>query len=193
MDTVRQTIRFSWIEDEAALRRHARELIGMIDASVADDGMLGYAAPLSPAEEDALLAAWAGQMAAGIGHMVLLADDAGTCGMCYMRTNANANYRHIADLSKGYLMPRARGSGAARTLFRALAARARELGVALLTLDTRQGSHAEAVWTHFGFRTWGVLDDYSRAFGRSFRGAYMSQTVESLETTLARTADEDHT
>lgn len=188
MDTARAvTYRFDWIEDEHHLRRRAPDIIALVNASVDDDGMLGYAARLSSDEEAALIGTWSAQIAAGTGHVVLITDDDGVCGMTYMRTNANANYRHIADLSKGILAPRARGGGrATRAMFRAVHERGRELGIALFTLDTRAGSRAEAVWKHFGFTTWGVLDDYSRAFGQSHRGAYMSQTLESLGTTLAR-------
>lgn len=69
----------------------------------------------------------------------------------------------------------------------AFLSKCRELGVELVLLDVREGSAAEQVWKHMGFKVYGVLPDYSRVDGKSFAGVYMYMTTaEGLEVARKR-------
>lgn len=179
-------VEYIWVDDPDHLRLHGEAIIEMLNGSVQDDGMLGYGARLSDDEANGFLAFWQWQLENHSAHILFARDPLGPCAMAFMRTNSNSNYQHIADLSKGYVTPRARGGLVLLNLFSRVCARAKKLGVELLTLDTREGSRALAIWQHFGFESHGCLPDYSRFGGKSHIGHFMHQKVEKLVTFLSK-------
>lgn len=100
--------------------------------------------------------------------------------MCVLSTNAMPNCRHIAEVSKAYLVPRVRGTLAVFEMANAVCEQADQLGTDILTIDVRENSKAHRVWQQMGFTTYGVLSDYSRIKGRRFRGHYMWNSVAGL-------------
>lgn len=176
------TLRWSWPAD---LARWEEDLGEMLAASVADDGILGYAAELTPGERKGFVDSLAREVAHGSCHVLLGEDAEGAAAMCVMKTNSMPNCRHIAEVSKAYLRPRVRGTGAVYYLAEAVSAQAAKLGVELLTIDVREDSKAHQVWSKIGFTTFGILDDYARVGGRSHRGHYMRQSTSDLAATIA--------
>lgn len=152
----------------------------MLRASAADDGILGYGAEVTAADSDAFAADLERGVQEGSTHVLLGADATGTFAMCVVRPSAMVNCRHLAEVSKAYLDPRVRGTGAVVDLVAAVAARLAEIGVERLQIDVREDSHAHRVWSGFGFESFGVLEDYSRYGGVSHRGHYMTVTVADL-------------
>ncbi|WP_261803311.1 hypothetical protein [Variovorax sp. PAMC26660] len=171
---------YDWIGSPSDMKRDGAAILEMLDASVRDDGMLGYSTRLSREEADAFLAFWEWQLQNKAASILLARDEAGVCAMTFMRINQNRNYMHIADLSKGYITPRMRGTALLSNLLLKICEKAKTLNIELLTLDTRENSRAFKVWTHFGFKSHGVLQDYSRSGGRSHVGHFMNQRVEDL-------------
>lgn len=100
--------------------------------------------------------------------------------MVVLAPNGSPNNKHIADMSKGMIDHEFRGSGVLQDSFRSIIARAKALGVELLTLDVRDGTPARQVWLKLGFEDYGMLDDYARVDGEVFAGFYMKQKVVDL-------------
>lgn len=173
--------RWTWPRD---LRPYATDLAALLEASAVDDGILGYADP-SAAQSRGFATGLVRAVDEGAGHVLLGSDEEGIIAMCVMTPNLMPNCRHIAEVSKAFLLPRVRGTRALLELTVQVCAKAREVGVELFTIDVREGAKAHRVWQHLGFRTYGVLEDYARVDGRTFRGHYMSITVDELEAYVA--------
>jgi L-amino acid N-acyltransferase YncA len=173
---------WAWPADVSA---HAADLVAMLAASTADDGILGYAQVLTERQGESFVKGLAAMVAEGSGYLLLGSDAQGVFGMCVVKTSSMPNCRHIADVSKAYLAPRLRGTPAVLELAAAVCARSAAAGVEVLTIDVREGTKAHRVWTHLGFTTYGILDDYSRIGEQSFRGHYMRHSVAELGATLA--------
>jgi len=120
-------------------------------------------------------------LAGKIRLMTMNVEGVGIIGLCNFRRNLNPNNGHIADLAKGMIDPRFRGAGVLPGAFLEICGQCRKDGVDMVTLDVRDESDAERIWSRFGFTTYGVLPDYSRANGRSYRGFFMYQSVADLE------------
>lgn len=177
-----------WIEQAQDVRRVEGSILRLFNESTLEEGMIGYAEPLTAEESAELVDGMQRAIARGHGRLLLVTDSAGPCGIAFMETNAAHNSRHIATIKRGYISPRARGGGLLARALMAIVEMARSLGVEQLALDTRDGSRANQIWSHLGFQTWGVMPDYSRHKGVTYRGCYMSQSVDALEKHVARKA-----
>ena len=54
----------------------------------------------------------------------------------------------------------------------------------MICLDVRAGTHAAIWWQHFGFKQYGLLQDYSRVGDMRYQGLYLTQTTEELKQRL---------
>ncbi|WP_143179699.1 N-acetyltransferase [Streptomyces yunnanensis] len=181
MNAMTAELRWHWAAD---LHDHSKDVAGMLAASVADEGILGYAAQPT---EDQLIGFVDGLkelQAKGTGHVLIGEDAEGTVAMCVLKTRSMPNSRHIAEVEKAYLSPRVRGTTAVFQLARQVCLKAAELGTELLLIDVREGSKAHKVWARLGFTTYGVLDDYVRVDGQQHRGHYMRHEVADLTATV---------
>lgn len=160
----------------------ARDIVALIDSSVADGGTLGYAEPLSISQAKVFIDGLTQRLADGDCHILLGRNDSQPSFMVVVTQSGMANCRHRAELSKGVVHPAHRGQGLVKHAFRELVRRADELGVEQFILDVREGTRAHQLWTHYGFVSIGVLEDYARVAGTSHRGHFMAQTVDSLRT-----------
>jgi L-amino acid N-acyltransferase YncA len=170
----------------ANLGAYRHDIVAMLAGSVADDGILGYGEPLTPGQGDAFCDDLDRRVASGESLVLIGEDGIGVFAMCVVTMNSMPNCRHLCEVSKAYLDPRVRRTGAVTELVGALARKLRGEGVEALQIDVREDSPAHRVWQSFGFRTFGVLDDYSRVGGVAFRGYFMTHTVAEL----SRIADE---
>jgi L-amino acid N-acyltransferase YncA len=152
----------------------------MLAASVADDGILGYATPLSDEDGTAFCDDLQRRLSSGEALVLLGEDERGTVAMCVAAVSSMPNCRHIAEISKAFLDPRVRRGRAVTELVAAVCTRMAAEGVELLRIDVREGSPAHRVWTRFGFTTFGVLEDYSRVGDARFRGHFMQHSVAAL-------------
>jgi L-amino acid N-acyltransferase YncA len=164
----------------ANLAAYRHDLAAMLSGSVADDGILGYGEPLTEQQCNAFCDDLERRVGSGDGFVLIGEDGVGTFAMCVVTTNTMPNCRHLCEVSKAYLDPRVRGAGAVDELVAAVGRKLRDEGVERLSIDVRENSPAHRVWLSFGFRTFGVLDDYSRVGGVTHRGHFMTQTVGEL-------------
>lgn len=170
----------------------ARAVVELLNSSVDGGGMLGYAAPLSQRQALTFIDGLARRVASDETHLLLGLAGASPAIMVVMTQSAMPNCRHTAELSKGLVHPEWRGRHLVSAAFRALAARAKLLGIEQFVLDVREGSRAHALWQRFGFVSYGVLDDYARVEGRAHRGHYMAQSVQSLADRVSGTSALNH-
>lgn len=165
------------------LDQHASAAIRtLIDATVADEGTLGFSAAMTDAQLRAFAETLQRRMDQGSTHMLL-----GTCAatdaaafLVVLTQNTMPNCQHIAELSKGVVHPEFRGRGAVKVALREMVKKARSIGVEKFVLDVREGTRAHDLWKALGFTSFGVLEDYARVGGKTYRGQYMEQTVASL-------------
>jgi hypothetical protein len=121
-------------------------------------------------------------LASGKCHLLAIsaANHGPLIAKCVLRRNLNPNNRHIADLSKGMISEKYRGGLVLAAAFVEISRLCDAQGIELLTLDVRAGTHAERAWERFGFRTYGLLEDYARVEGHSIAGRFMAQPVANL-------------
>jgi hypothetical protein len=120
-------------------------------------------------------------LASGKCHLLAIsANNDGLIAKCVLRRNLNPNNRHIADLCKGMISEKYRGGLVLAAAFVEISRRCDMEGIDLLTLDVRAGTHAQRAWERFGFRTYGLLEDYARVAGQSIAGRFMAQSVANL-------------
>ena len=166
----------------ATLSAYRGDLTEMLAASVADDGILGYTSPLTKKQEVAFCDSLEREVDCGRA-LVLIGEDArGVLAMCIVSRTLMPNCRHVAEVSKAYLAPRVRHTGAVTELVLALCQRMRGDGIEQLRIDVREDSPGHRVWEKFGFKTYGILDDYSRINGQRYRGHFMTHSVVELST-----------
>lgn len=171
-------VEYEWISGLDACDGSA--IVGLINEAVADEGTLGYAAPMNVAEADAYVRSLNLRMASGDCHVFLVRVGGEPAFMAILSVTGMHNCCHRAEISKGIAVPRFRGRGLVDLAFREIVKRAEMLGVEQLVLDVREGTRAHRLWQRYGFQTYGVLEDYARFGGISHRGHFMAQTTASL-------------
>ncbi|MGF7234844.1 MAG: GNAT family N-acetyltransferase [Frankia sp.] len=177
LDEKGTTRNWHWPGDLTAY--HA-DLIDMLAESVTDDGILGYASPLTADQGAAFYEDLRRLVSRGDGLLLIGEDTLGVFGMCWVAVSTMPNCRHVAEVSKAYLKPRVRRTGAVIELVVAVCDRMLSDGVERLRIDVRENSPAHRVWETFGFQTFGVLEDYSRIDGIGHRGHFMTHSVAEL-------------
>jgi GNAT superfamily N-acetyltransferase len=94
--------------------------------------------------------------------IVLVArDEEGIAASVQLRPSSMPNQRHRADVAKLLVHRRARGKGLGRRLMEEIEGRARSAGFTLLTLDTKRGDAAEALYRRSGWTEVGVIPGYA--------------------------------
>ncbi len=99
---------------------------------------------------------------------------------CFLKRGQQDTNRHICDLQKGFIHPRYRGSGVLGMTMLEIADLCLGNGVELLTLDVRENTRAHKLWIMCGFKTFGILQDYSRYKNASYNGHFMAQSTKDL-------------
>ena len=164
-------------------------LVGLINATVTDGGTLGFAEVLTAEAAERLLLGLNRKILEGDAEALYATLDAEPAFFVMINLSGMPNCRHSAELVKGVVAPRLRGQHLPRAAFRALVERARALGIEQFVLDVREGTRAHALWSHYGFKTWGVLPNYARVDGKTYAGHYMAQSVEALAAVIGYQQD----
>ncbi|WP_411287791.1 GNAT family N-acetyltransferase [Phenylobacterium sp.] len=143
----------------AEARQAASALADVLADCVAGGASVSFMADLTHADAEAF---WRDQADADDGRAILVAEDeSGIAGVVQVIPAWPPNQPHRADISKLLVHRRARGHGAAKALMGAAEDHALAMGRTLLTLDTVQGSAAEALYTGLGWTRMGVIPDYA--------------------------------
>ena len=147
--------------DEA--ERRVGELGALLHACVQDGASIGFVLPHARSESEAY---WSRKVLPQLrrgGLALLIAQHAGRiAGSVQLDCDTPPNQPHRAELRKLLVHPELRRQGIARALMAAVEALARRRGRSLLTLDTRTGDTAEALYRALGYETAGVIPDWCR-------------------------------
>ncbi|MCK0198468.1 GNAT family N-acetyltransferase [Ancylobacter sp. 6x-1] len=146
-------------------------LTGLLVATVAGGGSVGFMDPLDPEEarafwRDSLAAAQAGRRVV-FGAFDLQAFDLRACegpalvATVTLVTDLPPNQPHRAEIAKMMTRPSHRGRGIARALLAAAEARARAEGRTLLVLDTAEEDGASGLYEKQGFVHAGTIPDFA--------------------------------
>ena len=141
--------------DELARQSHA--LIGAVTGL---GGAIGWMSPPTRAETDQWLAGVFASIAAGDGALCTAWRDGRLVAMGAWLRDQVPYFRHLAELVKIMVDPRARGAGLGRLVTRALIASAAAAGIETLVLGVRGNNHlAIQLYAELGFAEWGRLPD----------------------------------
>ena len=119
---------------------------------------------LPPLTQDAARAFWhrrATEVAAGTRILLAGWADAALVGCVTLDLDTPPNQPHRADVQKLLVHPAARRRGLARAMMRRLETEAARAGRSLLTLDTRAGDSAEALYRSEGWTEAGRIPGYA--------------------------------
>ncbi|MFZ5816432.1 MAG: GNAT family N-acetyltransferase [Bacillota bacterium] len=135
------------------------QLSDLLIAVVDDDGSVGFLPPLSQAEARAF---WNQVLKPGV--LLWVAEEDGQIqGTVQLHLCQKPNARHRAEVAKLLVHPRARRRGIGRRLMEVLEAAAREAGITLLVLDTREGDPSNRLYLSLGFQQYGRVPEYARS------------------------------
>jgi acetyltransferase len=95
------------------------------------------------------------------GATLVARDDEGIAGCVQLVPAWAPNQPHRGEIAKLLVHRRARRRGLGRALMLEAEARARDAGLTLLTLDTRRGDAADALYRALGWTPAGVIPGYA--------------------------------
>lgn len=180
------TCHFTWIDSPLPIDALGGALWRLLcRTSADDDAILGIDQQASKTAQDAYLAQLKQTLTCG-GLLLIGSVNGRLVVSCVMKPQLLPTTCHLAELLKGTIAPEHRGRGLLEEALRQITEKARQLGISRLLLDVREGSDAHRLWQHWGFETFGILEDYARHNGKSHRGHYMQQTVDELAIRVAR-------
>ena len=142
-------------------------LIELLMDAVEGGGAVSFLPPLTEGEAGAF---WDKALADLAHRRILVARDAAgrIQGSVQLIPATMPNQPHRADIAKLLAHRDARRQGIARALILALEEEARMLGRTLLTLDTRKGDAAEALYRSLGYTAVGTIPRYAKNADGSF-------------------------
>ncbi len=133
----------------------AAVLVNCVDGGAS----VGFLAPLTRLDAEAW---WHSELASPAVRTWVARDEDGTVVGCVRLTPAGKqNAPHRAEVSKLLVSSAARRTGCATALMSALESWAAAHGRTLLLLDTQTGSPAQNLYSHMGWRVFGVVDSHA--------------------------------
>ena len=140
------------------------ELGALLQDCVHDGASIGFILPFDAAASQAF---WMDNVLPAVTRgvrLLLVAEvDGRVAGAVQLDWDTNPNQAHRAEVRKLLVAPTFRRHGIARQLMQALEAQARQLPRSLLTLDTRSGDHAQALYLSLGYVVAGSIPAYALA------------------------------
>ena len=144
--------------------QHVDALTDILHAVVLDGASVGFILPFPREQSEAF---WRERIGPALktGRRCLFiarAKDA-VAGTVQLDHDLSPNQRHRAEVAKLLVHPAHRNRGIAKKLLARLEQRAQGLGRRLITLDTRSGDVAEALYRAQGYQVAGRIPGYCRA------------------------------
>lgn len=148
-----------WTADD--LTTHLDAMTGLLHACVHAGASVGFVLPHPESEARAFwLHTIAPALRSGDRALFVAQDKDRPLGTAQLVLATPANQPHRAEVSKVLVHPDARRRGIARALMQYLEPQARARNRSLLTLDTRTGDMAQALYLQQGFRNVGDIPGY---------------------------------
>ncbi|MGX9729453.1 GNAT family N-acetyltransferase [Janthinobacterium aestuarii] len=146
------------------IRERLPELGVLLQDCVHDGASIGFILPFDTAASQAF---WTDNVlpavTRGVRRLLVAEVDGRVAGAVQLDWDTNPNQAHRAEVRKLLVAPTFRRHGIARQLMQALEAQARQLPRSLLTLDTRSGDHAQALYLSLGYLVAGSIPAYALA------------------------------
>ncbi|SLN40614.1 GNAT family N-acetyltransferase [Oceanibacterium hippocampi] len=144
------------------IETHFDDLAAIIRESVGGGGAIGFLQPFTADDADRF---WRRtirpEIASGQRILFAAARNGPIVGTVQLVVGMPPNQPHRCEIAKMAVRPAARRQGIARALLAAAERQARALGRTLVTLDTRTGDSAEALYASMGFERAGIIPDYA--------------------------------
>jgi GNAT superfamily N-acetyltransferase len=147
--------------DAAAAASAERRLAEILCACVDAGASVSYLPPLATDVARGFWKRMAADVAAGTRILLAAWDDAMLVGTVMLEFASSPNQPHRAEVQKLLVHPVARRRGVARVLMARAQAEALRAGRTLLTLDTRAGDAAEALYRSMGWHEAGRIPGYA--------------------------------
>lgn len=166
-------------------RKLGSQLLALMNRTLKEETTIGYPGPIDEETGQAIMSELNEDVKSGHRHVLVAYKGEATVGQLILTPNSSPNHRHIVELTRGTIDASFRGGGLALRAFQEVARRCEELGREVICLDVRAGTHAAVWWQHFGFRPYGLLEDYARVGAKRYQGLYLTQTTAELRQRLA--------
>lgn len=172
---MKNRVHLKWLS--ALADADAHRIVELVEGTTLEGATLGYAERMSGDEAEAFIAELRYRIDKGDSLALVGVDGSNLVFFCMMTRNPMPNCRHRAELSKGVVDPEYRGQSIIPNAFRKIVLKAESLGIEQLIIDVRESSRAHLLWQRFGFKSYGVLDDYARVGEEVYRGHLLVQPV----------------
>ncbi len=166
----------------------ASQLLCLLNRTLQEETTIGFPGPIDEEMGRVLMGQLDKDLESGHRHVLVASKGDRIVGQLILSPNSSPNHRHIVELTRGTIDPSFRGGGLALRAFQEVAKKCEELGREVICLDVRAGTHAAIWWQHFGFKQYGLLQDYSRVGDKRYQGLYLTQTTEELKKRLVELA-----
>lgn len=173
--------KFYFIENIYDFERYKEDLLSLLNKSLDDDAILGFNKKLDDEEKARYLDILRNNLKAEV-LVILVGIDVNdkVISTCQIKTTLQNNTKHIADLQKGIIDPEYRRTSLLNLTLHEISSYCLRRRIELLTLDVRENTPAHKVWLKYGFKVYGVLEDYSRFKKEKYNGVYMVQASQAL-------------
>ncbi|PYP92379.1 MAG: hypothetical protein DMG65_04040 [Candidatus Angelobacter sp. Gp1-AA117] len=172
-------IRLEWLKEITP--EQATQILRLMNRTLEEETTIGFPGPLDEDTGNALMC----QLQADVGerrrHLLVAIKGGRIVGQLILTPNSTPNHHHIVELTRGTIDPSFRGGGLAFHAFEEVARKCEELEREVICLDVRAGTMAAIWWQHFGFKPYGLLQDYSRVGEKRYQGLYLTQTCTELK------------
>jgi L-amino acid N-acyltransferase YncA len=175
-------VRLEWLQ--AIDSERAKQLLQLMNRTLAEETTIGFPGPIDDETGRVVMQQLKQDVESGRRHVLVAYKDQVIVGQLILTPNSSPNHRHIVELTRGTIDPSFRGGGLALRAFQEVAKKCEELGREVICLDVRAGTHAAVWWQYFGFKQYGLLQDYSRVGNRVYQGLYLTQTTAELKQRL---------
>jgi hypothetical protein len=172
-------IKLEWLRKIGT--RQARQIVSLMNRALEEETTIGFPGPMDSETGRRIMHKLNREVRAGSRHVLIAEKDGVIVGQLVLTPNATPNHHHMVELTRGTIDPSFRGGGLALLAFREVVGKCEELGRELICLDVRAGSRAAVWWQHFGFKSYGLLPDYSRVGNKRFQGTYLYQHAADLK------------
>lgn len=175
-------VRLEWLRTIDSER--AKQLLRLMNRTLVEETTIGFPGPIDDETGRVLMQQLKQDVESGRRHVLVAYKNQVIVGQLILTPNSSPNHRHIVELTRGTIDPSFRGGGLALRAFQEIAKKCKELGREVICLDVRAGTHAALWWQYFGFKQYGLLQDYSRVGNRIYQGLYLTQTTAELKRRL---------
>jgi Nicotianamine synthase protein/Acetyltransferase (GNAT) domain len=161
--------------------RLASEILRLMNRTLEEETTIGFPGPIEEETGRGLMRQLHADVETGRRH-VLVAEKGGLIvGQLILTPNSVPNHHHMVELTRGTIDRSFRGGGLALRAFEEVVRKCEELGREVICLDVRAGTMAAMWWQHFGFKPFGLLEDYSRVRDKRYQGLFLTQTAADLK------------